>query len=206
MTSTMVNGLSIVDSASSYNCDTCNETFIKKKSLKKHVSTMHDKDHLNIKHSTGKVRFQCQHCERSFRKERALNLHVREDHSTGDLEEGVEVEASSSEGEEEENANTFILDGEEENEEGKSMDEDGLSEGEENANPDTLSEKHCRGEIEGDETINDDGLIEGAEILENGEIEDKETTINDGSCEEEITHVQSLDNIHDDAEMRRKMQ
>jgi len=76
--SVVVPSLNAADDVSDYKCDKCDETFQKRKSLKRHLENCQGEDSNTTTKQKG---YPCSECDSTFRKIRTLNLHLREDHN-----------------------------------------------------------------------------------------------------------------------------
>ena len=78
--SVVTNALNGLDgNTDDYRCEKCNETFTKRKYLKRHLETCQAA--VEEEESTSKQKgHPCIKCDSTFRKVKTLNLHLREDH------------------------------------------------------------------------------------------------------------------------------
>ena len=104
--SVVTNALNGLDgNTDDYRCEKCNETFTKRKYLKRHLETCQAA--LEEEESTSKQKgHPCIKCDSTFRKVKTLNLHLREDHDIdpdtlpSNSNENIENEAEGNNAEE----------------------------------------------------------------------------------------------------------
>lgn len=71
-----------------YGCDQCEERFVRKKDLDRHVEEVHDAEDSNIE---PRQRFPCGHCPRSLLSKTARALHIRHHHADKEPTIGKQV-------------------------------------------------------------------------------------------------------------------
>jgi len=74
-----------------FKCKHCDNSFMKAKSLKKHMKKSHFRiesiEEETTEEEKSKEKFECNYCDNTFKKQRNLSMHIREDHDDEDLDD-----------------------------------------------------------------------------------------------------------------------